>query len=95
MYKILGKQEKCQAAGCGQDLYTKISVVKFLSLRVSTKNGNDEDLLAEQALEILKKIKTVTARILLSTKLSGKNRQDDDFLLPRDLILTKLLVPPP
>lgn len=59
------------------------------------KDVNDDDLLAEQALEILKKIKAPTAKVLLGTKGQGKSRDDDDFLKPRDLILTKLLVPPP
>lgn len=93
LYKVLGKQSECQEEKCKSKLYTKVSVHKFLNLKVAQGNSGDQDMTAEQALDILKKISIPSAKKLLAYKGSRKN--DDDFLIPRNLILTKLLVPPP
>ncbi|KAL4480822.1 hypothetical protein ABPG72_001691 [Tetrahymena utriculariae] len=97
LYKILGKQSKCQNDKCNSYLFVKVSVVKFLILKVAEKQNDKEsieyDLSAEQALEILKKIKYADSKKLLAYK--GQRKHDDDFLSPTNLILTKLLVPPP
>ncbi|EGR29261.1 RNA polymerase domain 2 family protein [Ichthyophthirius multifiliis] len=102
LYKMLGKVNQCSSIGCLEKLYTKITIEKYLELWLWKKSDQSKSSIesqktqwsAEETYNILKKIPKQTAIDLLHNK-ENKKFKSEYFLHPKDLILSRIFVPPP